>query len=121
MPIETRSGRIGGESAGQEEEDSPMILPIGETEIIEQRYARLSLAIQRRQQMEEIEKIKLVLSGRGTPASRRSEVSYKRPASTELSGRSKRVMPPPIYKGANLLELRDFLLGCDVFFDAIKE
>ena len=71
--------------------------------------------------MEEIKEIELVLSGRGTPASRKSEVNYKRPVLTELSGRSKRVMPPLIYKDVNLRELRDFLLGCDVFFDVIKE
>ena len=98
-----------------------MILPIGEIKIIEQRYARLLLAIRHRQQVEEIEEIELILSGRGTPASRRSEISYKRLASTELSNRSKRAIPPLIYKGANLRELRDFLLGYDIFFDAIEE
>ena len=48
-------------------------------------------------------------------------MSHKYLISTELSGRSKRVIPPLIYKGANLRELRDFLLGCDIFFDVIEE
>ena len=121
MSAETRNGRIGGESAEQEEEDSPVVLPTGEIEIVEQRHARLTLAIRHRQQLKEIKEIELILSGRGTPASRKSEVNYKRLALIELSGRSKRAIPPPIYKGANLRELRDFLLDCDVFFDAIEK
>jgi hypothetical protein len=50
-----------------------------------------------------------------------SLVSRKRAASTELSYSVKRVLAPLIYKGLSLRELRDFLLSCDVYFNAIKE
>ena len=35
--------------------------------------------------------------------------------------RHRRAFPPPPYKGASLKELRDFLLGCEVFFGAVEE
>jgi hypothetical protein len=50
-----------------------------------------------------------------------SLISRKRTASTELSYRVKCVLAPLIYKGLSLRELRDFLLGCDVYFNVIKE
>jgi hypothetical protein len=50
-----------------------------------------------------------------------SLISYKRAVSTELSYSVKRVLAPSIYKGLSLRELRDFLFGCDVYFNAIKE
>jgi hypothetical protein len=50
-----------------------------------------------------------------------SLASHKRAASTELSHAAKRALAPPIYKGTSLRELRDFLLGCEVYFDAIEE
>jgi hypothetical protein len=48
-------------------------------------------------------------------------VDYKRAASTNLSHSIKRALAPPVYKEINLRELRDFLLGCKVYFDAVKE
>jgi hypothetical protein len=57
----------------------------------------------------------------GEDSSDVSLMSRKRAASTELSYSAKRALAPPIYKGLSLRELRDFLLGCDVYFDAIKE
>jgi hypothetical protein len=48
-------------------------------------------------------------------------VSHKRSASVELRSSSKRAYAPPVYEGTSLRELRDFLLGCEVYFDAIKE
>jgi hypothetical protein len=50
-----------------------------------------------------------------------SLVSHKRAASTELSYSVKRALAPSIYKGLSLYKLRDFLLNCDVYFNAIKE
>jgi hypothetical protein len=50
-----------------------------------------------------------------------SLVSHKRAASAELSHSTKRALAPPIYKGMSLRELRDFLLSCEVYFDAIEE
>jgi hypothetical protein len=50
-----------------------------------------------------------------------SLVSRKRAAFTELSYSVKRVLVSPIYKGLSLRELHDFLLNCDVYFNAIKE
>jgi hypothetical protein len=47
--------------------------------------------------------------------------SHKRAASTELSHAAKRALASPTYKGTSLRELRDFLLGCEVYFDAIEE
>jgi hypothetical protein len=57
----------------------------------------------------------------GEESSNVSLISRKRAASTELSYSVKRALAPPIYKGLSLRELRDFLLGCDVYFNAIKE
>jgi hypothetical protein len=47
--------------------------------------------------------------------------SYKRAASTKLSHSMKRILVPFIYQEYSLRELYDFLLNCDVYFDAIKE
>jgi hypothetical protein len=48
-------------------------------------------------------------------------ISYKQAASAELSHSTKRALAPPTFKGTSLRELRDFLLGCEVYFDAIKK
>jgi hypothetical protein len=48
-------------------------------------------------------------------------VGYKRVASTDLSYSAKRALAPSIYEGTNLRELRNFLLGCKVYFDAVEE
>jgi hypothetical protein len=50
-----------------------------------------------------------------------SLISYKRAAFTKLSYSIKRVLASLIYKGLSLRELRDFLLNCDIYFNAIKE
>jgi hypothetical protein len=50
-----------------------------------------------------------------------SLVSHKRAAFTKLSYNAKRALALLIYKGLSLRELRDFLLNCDVYFNAIKE
>jgi hypothetical protein len=48
-------------------------------------------------------------------------VSYKRAASTNLPYSTKRALAPPVYEETNLRELRDFLLGYKVYFDAVEE
>jgi hypothetical protein len=48
-------------------------------------------------------------------------VSHKRAASAKLSYSTKRALAPPTYKGTSLRELHDFLLGYEVYFNAIKE
>jgi hypothetical protein len=48
-------------------------------------------------------------------------VSHKQPASINLSHSAKRALVPLIYKGMSLRELRDFLLRCEVYFDAVEE
>ena len=48
-------------------------------------------------------------------------INYKRAASTDLSHSTKRTLTPPMYEGANLHKLRDFLLSYNVYFDAVKE
>ena len=35
--------------------------------------------------------------------------------------RHRRAFPPPLFKGTSFKELRDFLLGCEVFFGAVGE
>jgi hypothetical protein len=50
-----------------------------------------------------------------------SLISYKRAASTNLSYSIKCALAPSVYEGINLRELRDFLLGYKVYFDAVKE
>jgi hypothetical protein len=50
-----------------------------------------------------------------------SLVSYKKVASTDLSYSIKRALAPSVYEGINLRELRDFLLDCEVYFDAVEE
>lgn len=45
----------------------------------------------------------------------------KRLASQELTARYRRAFPPPSYKGINLREMRDFLLGCEVYFGVVEE
>jgi hypothetical protein len=47
-------------------------------------------------------------------------VNYKRVASTNLSYSAKRALAPPVYEGTNLRELRDFLLGYKICFDAAE-
>jgi hypothetical protein len=48
-------------------------------------------------------------------------VSHKRSASVKLRSSLKRVYALPVYKGTSLRELRDFLLSCEVYFEAIEE
>jgi hypothetical protein len=48
-------------------------------------------------------------------------VDYKRVASTNLSYSIKCALVPSVYEEINLRELRDFLLGCKVYFDAVEE
>jgi hypothetical protein len=48
-------------------------------------------------------------------------VSYKRPASIDLSYSAKQALALPIYKGTSLRELRDFLLSYEVYFDAVEK
>jgi hypothetical protein len=48
-------------------------------------------------------------------------MSRKWAAFIELSYSVKRALAPLIYKGLSLRELRDFLLSCDVYFNAIKK
>jgi len=93
-----------------------------EAETVEQRHARLRAAVLERRQLQEIEEMEQELAG-GSPASSGvlGSSSTKRPASQDISMRHRRAFPPPLFKGTSFKELRDFLLGCDVFFGAVKE
>ena len=87
-----------------------------------ERHARLRATLLERKQIQEIEEMERELAG-GSPANSSifgSNVS-KRPASQELTTRHRRAFPPPSYKGTNLREMRDFLLGCEVYFGAVEE
>jgi len=88
-----------------------------------QRLARLRQEVIEKRRLEQIAELERELSG-GAPASRASfasdqETSRKRPASGELSSVARRALPPPVYEGKNLRELRDFTQGCEVFFAAV--
>jgi hypothetical protein len=78
------------------------------------------------QQLKNIQEIEQELS-RGVRASSIATgeesplVSYKRAASTNLPYSAKRALAPSVYEGTNLRELRDFLLGCEIYFDAVEE
>lgn len=50
-----------------------------------------------------------------------SFTTRKRAASSEQPARARRALPPPVYQGANLRELREFLQGCAVYFAAVEE
>ena len=95
-----------------------------EAETVEQRHARTRAAVLERRQLQEIADIERELVG-GSSASDSvlglSSNASKRPTSQNLSMRHRRAFPPPPYKGASLKELRDFLLGCEVFFSAVEE
>ena len=87
-----------------------------------ERHARLRATILEKKQLQEIEEMERELTG-GSPTS--SSIfggsMGKRPASQELTARHRRAFPPPSYKGTNLREMRDFLLGCEVYFGAVEE
>jgi hypothetical protein len=48
-------------------------------------------------------------------------ISYKRSVSIKLRNSLKRVYISSVYKDTSLRELRDFLLGYKVYFEAIEE
>jgi hypothetical protein len=88
-----------------------------------QRLSRLRQEVVEKRQLEQIAELERELAG-GTPASRTSlasdqGTSRKRPASEELSSVARRALPPPVYEGKSLRELRDFTQGCEVFFAAV--
>lgn len=100
-----------------------------EEDTIAQRLERRRAELLQKRQLESIQEIEQELAG-GPRASSvavtgedsiASLVSHKRAASTELSHSAKRALTPLIYRGLSLRELRNFLLGCDVYFNAIEE
>ena len=93
-----------------------------EAETVEQRHARLRAAVLERRQLREIKEMEQELAG-GSPATSGvlGSSSTKRPASQDISMRHRRAFPPPLFKGTSFKELRDFLLGCEVFFSAVGE
>ncbi|KAL2399170.1 hypothetical protein ABEF95_000260 [Exophiala dermatitidis] len=96
--------------------------PEGNAETTAARHTRLRAALQERRQLQEIEEMERELAG-DPPASSVLETSSisKRPASQELTMRHRRAFSPPTYRATSVRELRDFLLGCDVYFGAVEE
>lgn len=122
-PRRERQHTEGADTAG------PAAAQPQEEESVAQRLERRRAELLERRQLESIKEIEQELTG-GPRASSvavtgedsgASLVSHKRAASTELSHSAKRALAPPIYRGLSLRELRDYLLGCDVYFDAIEE
>jgi hypothetical protein len=100
----------------------------GPEEPITQRLERYRVELTEKRALESIQEIQRELAGGARASStaltgeeEASSVSHKRPASIDLSHSAKRALAPPIYKGTSLRELRDFLLGCEVYFGAVEE
>ena len=74
-----------------------------------------------KKQLQEIEEIEGGLATGSPTSSSIFGGIGKRPASQDLTARHRRASPPPAYRGASLRELRDFLLGCEVYFGAEEE
>src|ERR1700742_851907 len=93
------------------------------TETIAERHQRLRAAIQERRQLQEIDEMERELAGSSPASSVLGGPSSlgKRPASQDLTTRHRRAFPPPPYRGASVKDLRDFLLGCNVYFGAVEE
>jgi hypothetical protein len=115
---------------GVEGPAEPTVAQPQEEVTVAQRLERRRAELLQKRQLESIQEIEQELAGgprassvavTGEESSDVSLVSRKRAASTELSYSAKRALAPPIYKGLSLRELRDFLLGCDVYFNAIEE
>ena len=72
--------------------------------------------------MVEIEKIEKELR-ESAPASKRRRVVGESPipVGTVGSGVARRAIPPPVFRGLSLRELRDYQQGCEVYFDGIEE
>lgn len=89
-----------------------------------QRHSRLRTEVEERRLYQEIQEMERELAG-GTPASsvpgRGASIGSKRSADDSILSRHRRAFPPPSYRGASIKELRDFLLGCDVYFGAVDE
>ena len=90
------------------------------TESIDERYERLQIAVRSQRRLAEIEEMEQEIRTGVSPARGRSRASS--PARIGVVGTAARkAMAPPIFRGSNLRELRDFQQGCEVFFDAIDE
>jgi hypothetical protein len=108
----------------------PAVAQPQEEDTVAQRLERRRAELLQKRQLESIQEIEQELAG-GSRASSvavtgeespvASFISHKRAASAELSHSTKRALAPPTYKGTSLRELRDFLLGCEGYFDAIEE
>jgi hypothetical protein len=96
---------------------------------IAQRLKRRRAELREKRQLESIQEIKDELAG-GSRASNKALtgeepptiiISYKRSASVKLRSSLKCIYALSVYKDTSLRELRDFLLGCEVYFEAIEE
>jgi hypothetical protein len=115
---------------GVEGPAEPAVAQPQEEDTVAQRLERRRAELLQKRQLESIQEIEQELAGgprassvavTGEESPVASFVSHKRAASAELSHSTKRALAPPTYKGTSLRELRDFLLGCEVYFDAIEE
>jgi hypothetical protein len=84
------------------------------------RHAELQAAVARKRMREEIEEMEMELAGAG-----RRRVPSGSPAPSRSSGGDilvrARALAPPVFTGKTLGELRRYLQGCSVYFDAIAE
>jgi hypothetical protein len=115
---------------GLEPSAEPAVVQPQEEDTVAQRLERRRAELLQKRQLESIQEIEQELAGgprassvavTGEESSVASFVSHKRAASADLPHSVKRALAPPVYEGVNLRQLRDFLLGCEVYFDAIEE
>jgi hypothetical protein len=100
-----------------------------EEETTAQRLERRRAELLEKRRLKQIQEIEEELAGGSRASSmaltgiESTPVSQKRPASTDLSYSAsvKRALAPSVFKGKSLRELRDFVLGCGVYFDAHEE
>jgi len=112
--MEAEEDRVESPQAQQQEEESVAV-----------RLQRRRSELFKKRQLDSIREIEQELAGGQRASSvatgEEPSIGQKRAASTDLPHSSKRALAPPVYEGANLRELRDFLLGCEVYFDAVEE
>jgi hypothetical protein len=115
---------------GVEGPAEPAVAQPQEEDTVAQWLERRRAELLQKRQLESIQEIEQELAGgprassvavTGEESPVTSLVSYKRSASTELSHSTKRALALPIYKGTSLRELHDFLLSCEVYFNAIEK
>jgi hypothetical protein len=91
------------------------------SESIDARYERLQLEVRLQRRLAEIEEMEQELRTGVSPATRTLNAGALPAPSESASRAARRAMPPPVFRGTSLRELRDFQQGCEVFFDGIDE